>query len=332
MDLTNEMRLVASDAKGLEKGYIDVDLDLEIGEQNDFETRTSLEIWDKEKLDYGNRIYVEGTEYGGLLEEMKVITSQNEIVWLGYTWRGLLNKKVVEPPSDTSHLILNGELNSMLRELVGERFGSLFYVPDIDTGVSLRKWQVDRYVTLHDAIIKMLDSVGYRLQIRYVRAEQEMGRVELQAVKKIDYSTLLRYDQDSTINFSVTDCRRGINHLVCVGEGQNEERIKIDLFVQKDGSIGKTQYYKGLAERTEVYNYTNADAVELEKEGIKKLKELQNYKSANMEIDGLEVEIGDTVTGREKVTDTSVSKPVIGKILKMQNGNNKVEYKLKGDD
>lgn len=327
------MRLITATAVGEEQGYIDCEFDLDIGDTNDFELRMNLYDWTPDMCDYGYMVVVPETEYGGLLEDMRVITRSNEIVWTGYTWRGLLMQKVVEPPANESHLILNGELNDVIRELIADRFGSLFIVPEVDTKVVLKNWQVDRYVTLYDAIMKFLDVKGYRLQITYKKEEgHAYGYVELQAVSVQDYSDRIEYDNDCDINFDIRDYRRGTNHLVCAGEGENEERVVLHLYVQEDGSIGKMQYYTGLAERAAVYDFPSADSKQLEKDGIKRLKELQNCKSIDMTVDNIDLEIGDIVGGRESVTGTELKKPVIGKILRIQNGRAAIEYKVKGGD
>ena len=326
------IQMISATAVGEEQGYIECDTDLDIGSTNDFEIRMSLDEWKQEVCGYGYRVYVPDTEYGGILESMRVITKSNEIVWGGHTWRGLLMQKVIEPPSGSSHLILNGELNDVIRQLIANRFGSLFVVPEVDTKVTLNNWKVDRYVSLYDAVMKFLDAKGHRLQIIYKKEEgHPYGYTEIQAVPVVDYSGYLQYDQDCNINFDIEDYRMGINHLVCVGKGQNEERIVLHLYVQKDGTVGKQQYYTGLAERAAVYDFSSAELEKLEEDGVKRLKELQNYKKVNLTIDDIDLEVGDIISGREQITGTSVVKPIIGKILKIKDGRAEIEYKVKGD-
>ena len=62
------------------------------------------------------------------------------------------------------------------------------------------------------------------------------------------------------------------------------------------------------------------------------MKELQNYKSVDLTIDDIDLEMGDIIGGREQVTGTSVVKPIIGKILKIKDGRAEIEYKIKGDE
>lgn len=324
--------LTAASKEGKEIGYLEsVELDAEIGEgKSDFEL--TLNMKDTDVLHYGCRIYVLETEFGGLAEKMKVSTKKNKITWSGETWRGLLVKKILEPPENEDHIILNGELNECIEQLVGDKFGSLFIVDRENTGVMLKNHKVERFTTLYDAIMKFLGEKGYRLNITYKKPEgPENGAVWLKAEPITDYSNI-EYSQDYDVNFDVTDNRRGINHLICAGEGQNQERIVLHLYVQKDGSIGKTQYYKGIDERAALYSFTSADVTKLEEDGIKRLKELQNSKEVNVAVDNEDFELGDIIGGYEQITETEVRKPIIRKILKISNGKATIEYKVKGDD
>ena len=93
-------------------------------------------------------IYIPDTEYGGIIGDMKTITKQNAIKMTGDTWRGMLGKKIIEPPSGKDYLTVSGELNSILRNLIDGRFDGLFFSPQVDTGVIIQNFQFDRYCTL----------------------------------------------------------------------------------------------------------------------------------------------------------------------------------------
>ena len=196
----------------------------------------------------------------------------------GDTWRGMIGKKIIEPPSGKDYLTVSGELNSILRNLIDGRFDGLFLVPQVDTGVIIQNFQFDRYCTLLNGIEDLLASVGYRLDIRHKRGEPGIpGWVELQAVP----AKMLKkeYNQDNRINFITRDYRRGINHLICAGTGEGTDRTILHLYVQEDGSVGEKQYYKGIHERTALYSYTSqSDIEQLRKDGTKRLQSLANYK------------------------------------------------------
>ena len=201
------------------------------------------------------------------------------------------------------------------------------------TGIEVSNWKVDRYVTLYDAIQKLLDQYAYRLNIKYIQPSGlDYGYVKLEAVPIKDYSEELEYSQESKTDITVEDYRAGVNHLVCVGEGESQDRTVLHLYAQEDGSIGKNQYYYGADEIAAVYDYSSADREKLEEGGIKRLQELQNHKKCDINIEDIDLELGDIVAGYDEITDTEVKKPIIQKIFKVEKGEATVDYKMKGDD
>lgn len=271
--------------------------------------------------------------YGGLLEERKTSTSQNTVTWLGYTWRGLLNQKIIQPPSGETHLVVSGDANKIIKGIIGSRFDSLFVVETEASGIEFKNYQFDRYCTVLGGLEKMLASKQARLKISYKQGTPGLldSAVLLSAVPVTDWSEYLEYSQDGRLTFTTEDYRRGINHLICAGEGEGIERQILHLYVQKDGSIGETQYYTGLEEREALYSYASMEDLEqLKKDGIKQLESLRNYRGMEAHINNVDVDIGDIVGGRDRVTGMSIQQPVIGKILTVKNNEIDVEYKLKG--
>lgn len=331
-----ENKFTVADASGKELGYLDysIKMDMDLGDTNDFQFEMNLSAWDRKKMDYGFHIYLPGTEYGGLIGDIKTITKTATVALTGDTWRGMLTKKIIEPPTGQDYRKVTGELNTILRTLISGQFGGLFLVSDIDTGVSVSNYQFDRYCTLLAGIEEMLASVGYRPEMQYKKERPGLpGWVEVQAVPAEDFSDKKEFNQDNRINFTARDYRRGINHLICAGTGEGAGRTVLHLYAQPDGSIGEVKYYKGLQEKVALYSYTSQDDVEqLKKDGVKRLQELMNYKEFDMTITDVELAVGDIVSGRDYVTGVLVQKPVVGKILKIQKRNISIEYKLKGDD
>lgn len=331
----NQLRFLASKPSGEERGKLSdsADVDLDTGDSNDFEVTVVASEWNPGTLGYGCRLYIPNTEYGGIIQDIESVTATGNVILRGDTWRGMLAYRIIEPPTGQNHLALSGELNDVIRELIGDRFGGLFYVPEIDTGITVSNWQVDRYVTLYAALMKLVDAFGYRLNISYIQPEGlEYGYVSIQAVPIIDYSDQQEYSMEGNIHVDIRDCRNGVNHLVCAGEGENQQRAVIHLYVQQDGSIGETQYYFGQDEKAQVYIYTSADVTQLKEDGTKRLKDLMNYKKCEMTVEDIDLELGDIVSGYDEITDTQVRKPVVRKILKVQDGNTTIDYKVEGED
>ena len=314
---------------------MDADIDIAIGsDENDYEVKIRRDRWD-ERYAYGNIFYIKNTEFGGIIGRKKINTAEDTISLYGRTWRGKLDKKVIRPPAGQDYRKVSGELNTVLNTLVTEQFNDYFVVSQADTGVTVTNYQFDRYCTLLAGIVKMLKSVGHRLQIKYIQQERgQPGYVELSAVPITDYSERLELSQDSRLNFVFDEVKNGVNHLICLGKGELQDRQVIDLYVQEDGSIGTTQYYTGIQEVTETYEDTSSESDELEEKGREKLQELMNSTSFSMDVEtlGIEVEIGDIIGGRDYVTGMYAAKPIAKKIYKVSGGKVSLEYEIEGDD
>lgn len=317
------------------KPVMDAGIDFAVGsDENDYEIKIRRDRWD-ERYAYGNILYIKNTEFGGIIGRKKINTAEDTISLYGRTWRGKLDKKVIRPPAGQDYRKVSGELNAVLDTLVTEQFSDYFVVSQNDTGVSVTNYQFDRYCTLLAGIVKMLKSVGYKLHIEYIQQERgQPGYVELSAVPVVDYSERLELSQDSRLNFVFDEMKNGVNHLICLGKGELQDRQVIDLYVGENGSIGTMQYYTGIQEVTETYEDTSSESDELEEKGREKLQELMNSTSFSMDVESLdmEVEIGDIIGGRDYVTGMYAAKPIAKKIYKVEGGKTSLEYEIEGDD
>lgn len=314
---------------------MDADIDIAIGsDENDYEIKVRRDQW-RPEYTFGNVFYIKNTEYGGIIGEVDTSTAEDTISLLGRTWRGMLDKKIIRPPAGQDYKKVSGELNTVLGELITEQFDDYFVVSQDDTGVNLTNYQFDRYCTLLAGINKMLKSVGYRLKIRYMQQERgQPGYVELSAAPIVDYSEQIELSQDSQLNFTFRNCRNGVNHLICLGKGELQDRQVIDLYVQEDGSIGSEPYYTGIQEIAETYEDTSSETDELEEKGREKLLELMNSTSFEMDVEslGVDVEVGDIIGGRDYLTGMYAKKPIVKKIYRVEDGKTSLEYGIKGDD
>lgn len=301
------------------------------------EKRFSLQIaranWFPD-LTFANRVYVIGTEYGGIIGEVLTDTTLDYVEMKGYTWRGRLYHKVIEPPAGADYKIVSGELHAVMKNLIEPEFDGLFVVSRKSTGVAVSNYKFERYCTLLDGLVKMLSSVGYKLRLTYKRETGAPGYLYIEAVPIVDYSSRIELSNDSQLNFTMDDVRDGVNHLIVAGKGELQDRNVLHLYVQKDGSIGTTKYYTGLQEISEVYENTSTETEELEDKSIEKLQELMNTKTFKMDVEklGLNVEIGDIVGGRDYLTGLYIAKPVENIVYEIVNEVESKTYKLEGED
>ena len=306
---------------------MDAGIDIATGEENNYEIKVRRDKW-RSEYTFGNAFYIKETEYGGIIGEVDTNTAEDTISLLGMTWRGMLDKKIIRPPAGQDYKKVSGELNLVLNDLVTEHFDDYFVV-------SVTNYQFERYCTLLAGINKMLKSVGYRLRIRYVQQERgQPGYVELSSVPIVDYSEQIELSQDSQLNFTFKNVKNGVNHLICLGKGELQERQVIDLYVQADGGIGSEPYYTGIQEIAATYEDTSSETDELEEKGREKLQELMNSTSFSMDVETLnmDVAIGDIIGGRDYLTGLYAKKPIAKKIYKAEDGKASLEYGIEGDD
>lgn len=326
------MELIITNSAGRDIAELQAfQLDSDTNGEKTVEVTVPAQKW-KDYMTFGARVYVPGTEIGGLIGQLYTDTASNTVSLMGRTWRGVLNSKIIVPPSGSNYYRISGELNSNIQELIGTRFGNLFQVSSEYT-VTVTNFKFPRFCTLLEGIEKMLKSVGYRLNIVYRQGEPNgSGYVEIGAVPAVDYSEQIELSQDSRLNFTLYDIRDGVNHLICGGKGELEDRNIVDLYVQPDGSISGTKYYTGLNEIEYFYENTSTETEELEEAAADYLREMMNRKEYRMDVEALnlDVAIGDSIGGRDYITGLYLSKPVENIILTIQDGVISKEYVVEG--
>ena len=71
------------------------------------------------------------------IEDVQSNTEDAEITFTGYTWRGLLNHMIIEPPSGQEYLTVSGDANRVLGKVLNKGTGLLFEVPDSASGINI---------------------------------------------------------------------------------------------------------------------------------------------------------------------------------------------------
>lgn len=301
--------------------------DFEVGdEENSFLITIPRPEWESVAND--SRIFIPGTEYGGLFKRLESDTKNNSVAVGGLTWRGMLQKKIISPPSGQDYATDSGELNAILGARVSAAFPGLFVGSSEPTGITV-SFQYQRYVTMYDGLKALLKSIGYKMQIEY---DQVLRKVVVSAVPIVDYSSEIEYSSDMSADYSMTIDRTGINHLVCLGSGELRNRIVEHLYVDGNGVISQTQTFFGENEIAEVYDYAGASRDDLIQSGVDQLKGELNLNEFLIELESeREVEVGDIVGSRDYITGYTVTAPITTKIVKFEDGFVNIEYKLSSD-
>ena len=318
------MDLIYTNADRVDQGVLaDYALDLSFGtdsSENDFEMTLG-----KAGANLGAKsfIYMEGTEYGGVVDAIRTSTDSASVVYMGRTWHGILNTKVIEPDSGEDYLVVSGDANDILSTLIN-RLGlsGLFTAVKTSSGINFSGYQFPRYCKGYDGIREMLEKKGAKLKIAWINRA-----VQLSAEPIVDY-TANAVDGDSA-KITIERHESKVNHLVCLGRGELAKREVIHLYVDKFGNIGDTQYFTGIEEVMDVYSNSNTD--DLRSDGIARLKKLIDKDWAEMnspESDRLAYDIGDIVGATDMQSQASFSSSVSQKIVRIKNGAIIIEYKM----
>ncbi len=303
---------------------LDYELDLAFGkDENNFELCIQAEA---HCCEAGYYLYIEGTEYGGIIDGIKSDTESKEVTYLGRTWQGLLNSKIIQPDAGAAYLIVSGEANSVISSLLSRlSLGGLFEASTDNSGLTIGAYKMNRYIAGYDGIIKMLKTVNATLRFTF-----QNGKVILSAVPKHDYTQDEEFNSDQ-VSFRVKKDYKSVNHLICLGSGELENRTVIHLYADKNGNISNVQTEFGVDEYADVYDYSSVESVEeLESSGKEKLKELWAQDELSIDFDDTSdaYGLGDIVGAYDNVTKISVAAEIIKKIVTIKNGQITISYEV----
>lgn len=291
----------------------DFSLDLAFGSgENDFELTVSRE---NNVADSGCYIYIQGTEYGGIIDAVKSDTGTAEVTYSGRTWHGILNSKILEPDSGQAYLTVSGDANTVLATLIVRMgLGALFRALSTPSGITVKTYQFDRYISGYNGILKMLKTVGAKLRIVY-----DGTNVVISAVPVTDYTQDGVSDDQTAL--TVLKTKNTVNHLICLGTGELADRMVIHLYADAAGNISRTQTFTGLEEYTAVYDYSSVENEDdLVAGGTERFKELlqQDQLDVNFPESDDIYSVGDIVGATDNVTGISIAVPVTKKIVKIE--------------
>lgn len=320
------MDLIYATEEKIDLGVMhDFTLDLAFGsDENDFELTTNT---NNHVCKSGYFLYIENTEYGGIIDKIKVQTDSNVLSYKGRTWHGILASKVLEPDAGEDYLICSGEANAVLGTLISRmNLSGLFKVSPENSELTVKNYKMNRYINGYEGIMKMLAAVNGKLKVNF-----QEGFAVLSAEQLIDYSQDDEFDS-SQLNFNIEKNYKPINHMICLGRGELKERIIIHLYADVQGNISYVQSIFGMDEITATYENVNSESdEELEKGGRDALKESWTSDSVTMDIDSASnYDIGDIVGAREYITDIFVAKRITKKIVTIKDDIVNISYKVGG--
>lgn len=301
--------VVFDSALGNVRELADFTLDLAFGsDENAFSLTCAEEYAPKE----GQYVFIDGTEYGGIVDESTYDAGREPtglVTCTGRTWHGILAAKRIMPEGD--HLHVSGKVGDVLASLVSMMgLGAIF---SVELGGANVSYTFERFCDGYEGIRAMLKASGMKPTMRFAN-----GRVALSAAPIVDYAN--KVDSD-LLDFTITSVHRCVNHLVCAGTGELENRAVIHFYADAAGNVSHTQTFFGVDEICALYDYSNADEEKLEEEGRKKLQEYQTQGSVEVEAhDDIDVDVGDVISASDNAHGRTVTATVAKKIVKVSRG------------
>lgn len=225
------MDLIYADAHRVDQGVMDAyELDMAYGsDENNFTCTIDRE---SHCCTEGFFLYVEGEEYGGIVDKVKVNTEKDEITYSGRTWHGILEKKIICPEDGQDYAVFDGEANKVLQTIIDRiDLGDLFEASSEDTGIQIQAFQMDRYIDAYTGICKMMKDADAKLNIIW-----KNKKVVLSAQLRQDYSQDEEFNT-AQVDFTIEKNYRPVNHIICLGRGDLKNRAVIHLFCDENGGI-----------------------------------------------------------------------------------------------
>lgn len=216
--------------------------DFSFGEaENDFELKIPLT---GTRLEPGQVVYLNDTEYGGIIDSIKVDTQNQMLIYEGRTWQGIIENKTLYPRKGEAYFTVEGEANAVLGELL-ERMnliaGDLNSIPVSPSGVVLGVSEENSGILVSASV--QSDSGNYAHGYSFIRdllfaagAKPRLINGKLAAVPYVDYSN----DDDflvDTDQFTAKRIYNALNHIHCMGQGEWGSRYEIDIYCDKNGGI-----------------------------------------------------------------------------------------------
>jgi hypothetical protein len=296
---------------------------------NSFSVTLDEAAWAQDPIEIGHSIYIPGTEFGGIVTLIIHNTAQRSVTMRGPTWRGILFQQAIEPPPEQSHYILTDtDANTAILSAVGPYFGGLFRVStevtDIDVNAS---W---RYITCAGGLHAALASSGARLNVAYNNADKV---VDLWAALARDLSNAVELSQDFGVDFTSSAGRlETYNRCLALGPGELAARMVVNVYRDEEGyHTTKPSSWDEDAERTVVLDYPNAESeADLIASAQDRLREFEAENTITIDqlLAAADVEMGDRVSVRDRLTGMTAQATIYSKILSIQGGVIKIDLKV----
>lgn len=224
------MDLIYSDNNFNDIGVMkDYTIDLAYGaDENNFECEIALE---KHCCEQDYHLYIPQTEYGGIIDRIRVDVGSRTVTYAGRTWHGILASAIICPKKGQSHYRIQGDANACVSEIIRYLGLNDIFVSDQSVSGIDVDYQFDRFTDAYSGLRKMLTG-DEGLPFGKLKFNSNYnGTCTISVVDALNYSD---EEFDSAVDdFDVDKVFNGLNHVVACGIGDMEERHVIHVSQMK---------------------------------------------------------------------------------------------------
>lgn len=298
-------------------------------EDNTFQLQMAVGAWKRDPIMKDDYVYINGSEWGGIVSSVKKDTITDNAIIKGCLWRAMLAKAIIRPDDGQAYKVYNHiEANAFIAAVIGGKFASDFTVSTQDTGIF-----VDasfRYTTYLSGITSTLQKYGLSLSCEY---DNILEKVVLSSRHIVDHSQEYDISPDLGIGM-VTSVGRidDYNHMIALGMGELENRTVLDLWLL-DGKV-YTEMPAGLIDadvRTVLFDYPNAESVEeLQKFAVESLLQYSAQSSSAIDTEraSIDLQLDDLITAIDRDLGIAATKTVSQRILTIDSSGVKIQTEV----
>lgn len=292
------------------------DLECGFGASNDFELKST------DKFSLGDFVYIDGTEYGGIIDRIKYNTETDIITYSGRTWHGILDSR-----QSLDGVVAYNDANALLRSVVNAiGLTDVFRVSSdpMPRSIAYRGKKTTGYYTLLAAALK---NSGLKIKFR------RQGGITSVWVE--DVSTIHGEADSDLIAFTYETRSDVPNHLFVYNRDTNAA-IK-HLYTDGAGNIRDTQVLTGASENIIYMPYQGMQSGEFEGKYTQDLNQAAYQEMRKAQVPGkVEItsvsnesdwDIGDVLVGVDQNTGVTVSAKIAKKVVKVgESGALKIDF------
>ena len=310
----NSLRVIVTDENRADIGEVPL-ISLDVAFGSDENTFKLVAYADDFTTGKGGLVYIDGTEYGGIIDSKEITLDASGariVTYGGRTWQGILANQIITPDAGADYYSVSGEANAVLGEVIARQgIGDIMAADTSDSGVTITGYTFQRFTDAYTGLRKMLQAADALLVFGYDHAAK---RVALAAMARPDLPE--RSIDEATITLRST---RSVNHVIVAGQGDLSQRVVVHRYADAGGNISDVQTITGAAEVVHFYDYTTANQAEAEEVAESWLKDAQSADAIEVAVtdDAIDFHVGDVVPVSDAQTGTEASGAIAKKILRI---------------